>query len=265
LCSVLPPDANAWDSTTHKAITALAVEALPAGDLHNYFMLREKRLEALSVEPDMRLKKLYGKVEERRHYIDSEYYGQDPFSKLDPDRDVVEKKFGREVQRWGTLPWTINELATRLQKAFAHKDKAEILRFAGYLSHYVGDATQPLHTTKHWDGYLRDKGLHARFELAADHDAPDLARLAKPALAVRKIDSVWAATIEELRHSHLSVNDVIDADRASGDSITPSKIREHALIEAERPFIASQLARGASLLASIWLFEWQQAGSPPLK
>jgi len=41
------------------------------------------------------------------------------------------------------------------------------LRDIGVWSHYVGDASQPLHTSSHfdgWDRYANSKGIHSRFE-----------------------------------------------------------------------------------------------------
>ena len=78
--------AFAWDAATHRLVTSLAVESLPAGALKDFFVKNEKRLEGLSVEPDSKLKKTYGKLEERRHYIDSENYGHNPFSVIVEDR-----------------------------------------------------------------------------------------------------------------------------------------------------------------------------------
>ncbi|MBI2364803.1 MAG: hypothetical protein HYV01_07345 [Deltaproteobacteria bacterium] len=48
-----------------------------------------------------------------------------------------------------------------------------ILYYAGVLGHYVGDGSQPLHTTSHHHGriggnpkdYAMDEGLHRRFEV----------------------------------------------------------------------------------------------------
>ena len=163
--------AQAWDSHTHRLITRLAVEAMPPSEFKTFLANNEARLERFSVEPDSKLKKRYGEAEQRRHYIDVDFYGPDPFSRLDPSLAATEARFGAaNVERWGTLPWTIEEYAERLGWQLSYqsrgsddsRDCAALLRFAGYLSHYVGDSTQPLHATSHFDGFARDRGAHHR-------------------------------------------------------------------------------------------------------
>ncbi len=87
--------ASAWDSATHRAIARLAVEALPLSPLKTTLTRDQTALEVHAVEPDSVLKKRYGKAEDRRHYIDSEIFGSDPWSVLDPDFDKDAPPFRR--------------------------------------------------------------------------------------------------------------------------------------------------------------------------
>lgn len=265
--------AGAWDSHTHRLITRLAVEAMPPSEFKTFLAKNETRLERLSVEPDSKLKKRYGEVERRRHYIDADFYGRDPFSRLDPSLAATEARFGAaNVERWGTLPWTIEEFADRLgrQLSYQHRgdgdsrDCATILRLAGYLGHYVGDSTQPLHATSHFDGFARDRGVHHRIENATDHEVGRLETLARPASEMRTIDSVWDAVIAELRHSHGLVMPLIEGDRAARAQSYGGGFRsyERELMRREGSMIAGQISRAAALLASIWLQEWERAGRP---
>ena len=269
LLQSLPASAYAWDSHTHRLITRLAVRALPAGELKTFFLQNEKSLEQFSVEPDSKLKRRYGESERRRHYIDIDNYGADPFPKLDPSLARTEATFGvAKVQRWGTLPWTIDELADRLGAMLHAQNRSECattLKLSGYLAHYVGDATQPLHATSHFDGFASDRGVHQRIEGETDRDVPRLETLAQSASGMRKLDSVWNAAIAELGHSHALVTAILEGDRAArAQSDGGFESYERELMRRDGTLIAGQISRAASMLASIWFYEWDRAGRPPL-
>src|SRR5215469_1022656 len=104
-----PAPAHAWDSATHRLITRLAINALPASPLKHALLTHEQLLEQHSVEPDSVLKERYGRREEIRHYIDIEIYQRestDPFSNLDPDIRTMRSRFGdAALEESGTLPW----------------------------------------------------------------------------------------------------------------------------------------------------------------
>jgi S1/P1 Nuclease len=260
-----PIRAHAWDAHTHRLIARLAVDALPESPLKHTLEGHEADLQEDAVAPDEVLRARYGKAEAIRHYIDLEYYGADPFVALKPDLAAMELEYGADtLERSGTLPWTIEEMAQGVEQAWRKGDCAQVIVMSGYLAHYVGDATQPLHTTKYYDGYPQDRGMHARFEGAVDRSVGEVEQLARPQVHVVKIDSVWDAAISELRHSNPLVATTFDADRAARAETGAKKGDEfdRALMRREMPMVAQQVAEAASMLASIWLYEWNQAGSP---
>ncbi len=253
--------ASAWDAVTHREITYLAIRALPPSPLKDLFLRNASRLQYFSVQPDVIRAKYGDESEKVRHYIDLEYYGADPFEVLVPDRDAMNKRFGAStLLRSGTLPWTIVDFSNALEQSWSRGDCRELLRLAGMLAHYVGDASQPLHTTMHYDGYAGDRGVHARIERAADFDIRQLSRSAEPQIRLVKIDSVWQAAIAEIRDSNAHVQELLEADRAARRQ---SSNYDDAFMSRAEPMIAGQIARAASVLASVWLYEWQRAGSPP--
>jgi hypothetical protein len=265
LLFALPVRANAWDSHTHMLIARLAVDALPESPLKRTLEAHEADLQEDAVAPDEVLRARYGKAEAIRHYIDLEYYGADPFAALKPDRAAMEREYGAgTLEKSGTLPWTIEEMAQGIQQAWRKGDCAQVIVLSGYLAHYVGDATQPLHSTKYYDGYPQDRGMHARLEGAVDRSVGEVEQLARPQVRVVNIDSAWSAAITELRHGNPLVAGTVDADRAAraetgakrGDDF------DRALMRREMAMVAHQVAEAASMLASIWLYEWNQAGSP---
>jgi hypothetical protein len=264
LCA-MPARALAWDARTHMLITRLAIAALPETPLKHLLEAHEADLQEDAVAPDESLRARYGKAEAIRHYIDLETFGADPFAQLKPDLAAMELAYGAgTLQRSGTLPWTIEAMAQGIQQAWRQRDCPQVILLSGYLAHYIGDATQPLHTTVHYDGYQQDRGMHARFEGAVDRSVSEVEQLARPHVHIEKIDSVWAAAIGELKQGNPLVGGVIDADRAARAESGAKRGDEfdRALMRREMPMVAQQVAEAASVLASIWLYEWKQAGSP---
>jgi Zinc dependent phospholipase C len=258
--------AYGWDSATHRLITRLAIESIPASALRDALVSNQDALERFSVEPDTVLRRKYGKAEELHHYINLEYFGRDPFAKLDPDFAVMRRRFGdRTLERSGTLPWTIEADSDAIASAWRRGDCATALRMSGYLAHYVGDASQPLHTTIHFDGYRGDRGVHRRLERAVDESVATLGERARSEVHTEEINNVWTPVIAEIRDAHGLVGEAIRNDRAArdeGDFNGEPYRRE--LMHEEGAMVAGQIARAASVLGSIWLYEWRQAGNPAI-
>ena len=262
ICMASAP-AWAWDARTHRLIARLAIDALPENSLKRIFETHDAELQEDAVAPDEILRPRYGKAEAIRHYIDLEYYGSDPFAQLKPDRITMEREYGAQMlEASGTLPWTIDEIAQQVEQAWSKGDCAQAILLSGYEAHYIGDATQPLHTTKFYDGYPQDRGMHARLEGAADRSVGQIEQLARPQVHLEKIDSVWSSTIVELEHSHGLVAATMDSDRAARASTGAKRGDDfdRALMQREMPMVAQQVAEAASTLASVWLYEWNHAG-----
>lgn len=266
LCAT-PARAHAWDARTHRLITRLAIEALPESTLKHVLETHAADLQDDAVAPDEVLRPEYGKAEAIHHYIDLEYFGADPFATLQPDFAAMVNRYGAQtLVRSGTLPWTIESLATGVQQAWRKGDCAVVILRSGYLAHYVGDATQPLHTTRYYDGYPADRGMHMRLEGAADRSVSEVETTARSQVHIDRIDAVWPAIVSELGHSNALVASTIDADRAARAE-TGTKRGEgfdRALMQRELPMVARQVAEAASVLGSLWLYEWKQAASPAI-
>ena len=256
--------AFAWDSRTHREITKLAIDALPPSPLKNYFAANDSRLQYDSVQPDVIRERYDDEEEAIRHYINIEYFGADPFAVLVPDLAAMNRRFGAStVHRAGTLPWTIVEFSNSLAQAWARGDCPGVLRAAGFLAHYVGDASQPLHTTVNYDGLAQDRGVHMRLERAVDYDIASLREAARREVHPIPVESAWSVAIAEIRGANSHIGEVLTSDRAAraGPPRGPAALGND-LLSRERPKIVGQLARGASVLASIWFFEWKQEGIP---
>lgn len=186
VCAPVP--ALAWGGSGHRMIGQAAIETLPA-DLPAFLRTpRAVRLVGeLSREPD-RWKgagKLHDHDREPAHFVDlsddGTVLGGPRLDALPPNREDYEtalRAVGSNSWKAGALPYSIVDAAQQLAKDFAmwrgeglalarERDKAKrawliedraereslILQNIGLLSHYVGDGSQPLHVSVHYNGW----------------------------------------------------------------------------------------------------------------
>jgi hypothetical protein len=208
-----PAPALAWEDTGHRLITLVSAESFPAG-LPDFLRTPEtaRMLMELAREPDR--SRGAGQPHDADldpgHFIDVDDGGKanggPSLSDLPANRAAYEKALqaaGTDSWKTGWLPYSIIEGWQQLTKDFAYwrvakvgertgKTPAErawfandrklremlIIRDLGYWSHFVGDGSQPLHATIHFNGwgdfpnphnYTREK-IHAPFEGAFVHD-----------------------------------------------------------------------------------------------
>ncbi len=218
--------ALAWGNTGHRMVGTLAMQALPT---EVPAFLRSKQAAAdlgeLAREPD-RWKgsgKTHDSDRDPAHFLDlgddGTMFGGPKLSALPATRFDYETQLravNADSWKTGYLPYSIIDGYQQLVKDFGywrvvtvmanrkgpHRDwykadarrrEALILRDIGTFAHYVGDGSQPLHVTIHFNGwgpgpnpkgYTNDK-IHGPFEgeFVAKYVTWDAARAAMPAFA----------------------------------------------------------------------------------
>ena len=166
------------------------------------------------------------------------------------------------------VPFTDIQPMTRADLPYVEQS---ILFYAGWLGHYVGDGSQPLHTsvnTNGWvmkdnpKGYTTKKGIHTALERASD-DAiqdgmlqPEMVK--KNMTPPRMLNDPFMDTISYLRKSHDYVEDVYRFES------------EGAFQEKENPeltqFLVQRMAFGGSMLRDMIYTAWldsKNLGTPP--
>jgi hypothetical protein len=262
-------------------IVRLAAAALPE-DMPPFLKRELQRLEFLSFEPD----EWRDPVEERlspalrRGHDPDHHFRLELFAapELPPDRYSFLKALEREGKDFsdaGVLPYRATELFQRMRVAFRRwrstRDKAtlgfletRIVDDAGILAHYVGDASQPLHTTVNTNGwalpenprnFTRDNTLHGRFEAdfihARVHD-DDVTPLLRN---VEKVDRGLEYVHAEIRRAHDRVIPLYDLERESRFDAANDSLKAKA-------FAAERLADGASTLRDLWYEAWRSSAQP---
>ncbi len=204
------------------------------------------------------------------HFIDFEpadALGPLPHHRLDFEAKVFGA--GERPEKIGLQPWEATEVWERLKAAmreYRHLAAAgqdtrpveqAIIFYAGWLGHYVGDGSQPLHTTVQYNGwvgpnpngYTTAHQIHWQFEgpfVAANIHAPQVEAFMTPPHAVE--GDMFDAYVAYLRHTATYVERVYQLEKLGG--FTGAGTAE------SRDFTAARLAAGASMLRDMIYKAW---------
>jgi hypothetical protein len=219
------------------------------------------------------------------HYIDLEL--ADLIGKLPRNRyDYIAQLYAARVthpdqagdlrpERVGLQPWVTNEVYQRLQAALREyrqeKARGEDTRpveaaaifYAGWLGHYVGDGSMPLHTSVHYNGwvgkenpngYVTSPGIHSQFESEFVHRNLKAAEVAPLMSPVKTLSDPFEDYVSYLRDSHTLVEQVYRLEKQQGFIGAGSP--------ESRQFVAARLAAGASELRDMIATAWQRSEKP---
>ena len=279
----------AWGRDGHRMINRLAAAALPR-DVPE-FLRSPAALEAMeyygpepdnwkdSVEPELKA------AGEPDHFIDMEWAdlvgGSLPRKRYDFIRAMANAQKSRTdvtftPENIGLLPYAADEAYERLKAAMRHYRQlleahgetkpleAEIVFLAGILGHWVGDGSQPLHTTIQYNGwtgpnpngYTTEHKIHTQFESdyvkANVNPAKDVAPLIPEKAMV--IDDVFEQYVKYLRRSNSKVEEIYKLEKAGG--LTGAGSPE------AKEYVDERLAAGATELRDLIYTAWVRSADP---
>jgi len=241
-----------------------------SGPAADFFRRAGRRLSDASVEPDTILRGHDRSGEEpRSHFINLDAYEPFPFAGIPRQIEDAEARYGRDaVARNGTLPWRIAGVLKDLAGAMRRGDGARIVTNAGYLSHYVGDAYQPLHLTVHHDGEgACGEGIHRAFEAVMIERSLPRYRDAvlRGRAAVEAIDHPVAFLLDRMRESYPLAERILEADRdATRGMRKDGRDYWEELDRRAGPIAERQMTSAAATVAALWHAAWVDAGRPDL-
>jgi hypothetical protein len=280
--------AVAWGNEGHTAINRVAAEKIPAS-MPRFLRRAVAEIAYLGPEPDrwrspseFALKN----AQEADHFIDLErvaWLDPLPQGRYEFYRKLYEKRAATPAtdhpddylpERVGLQPYITMEVYGRLKAAFreyrqrqaAHQPtqavQQAIIFYAGWLGHYVADASQPLHTTIQYNGwvgpnpngYTTEHKIHGQFEstyVAANITAKDFAGLVK---SPERLDDPFARYIAYLRESNGMVEKVYALEKAGGFT---GKGSPEAF-----DFTTHRLAAGSQMLLDLWYTAWMESAVP---
>jgi hypothetical protein len=191
----------------------------------------------------------------------------------------------------GLLPWAIAENQGKLKSSFSYlkafqsgggtpdeiaNAQQNILYVMGVMGHYVGDSSQPLHTTIHHHGWVGANPLHyttnhsfhswidgGYFRKTGGADLAQLRSKLRPAHLVTlgnqpaEPDHIFQAAVMFIQEQHKMLAPLYELEKTGkltgeGDTGLQGK-----------PFLEGQILKAAQMLGDLWLSAWQQA--PPDK
>ncbi len=274
------PFAYAWGNEGHRIINRLAASNLPVdvpAFLRSEAAINE--IEYLGPEPD-RWRSAgepeLNAAQAPEHFIDLEpadALGPLPRRRLDFEAAVFAS--GQRPEKIGLQPWEATEVWERLKAALreyrqlsaAHQDTHAVEQaavfYAGWLGHYVGDASQPLHTTVQYNGwtgpnpngYNTSHTIHWKFEgvfVGANLHAADVQPRMTPVHVIEGDE--FADYVAYLRQTSKYVEKVYQLEKIGGF--------EGQGTQESRDFTADRLAAGASMLRDMIYSAWLQSGIP---
>jgi hypothetical protein len=306
--------AHAWDYEGHRVVNHLALASLPAEfpEFVRTPEARE-RIAFLSGEPD-RWRNIpdltLRHINAPDHFIDIEDLDEagialsqlsefrysfvaqlaaartahpERFPAIDPEKN---KDHTRELV--GFLPWSITEAYTKLKSQFSYlkafeehgtpeeiaNARANILYVMGVMGHYVGDAAQPLHTTKHYNGWVGENpnGYTAARTFHAWIDSGFLQKtgpLSVATLTPRLKPASFLLPPREMAGRGAIFVNVLNYIVEQQTKVEPLyRLEKNGQLTADNPqasvgreFLESQLLIAGNMLGSLWLTAWQEA--PP--
>jgi hypothetical protein len=277
---VTGPAAHAWESDGHRMINRLAASTLPA-DVPTFLQTQAAidEIEYLGPEPDRwrsPAEPELNAAQAPEHFIDMELadaLGPLPHKRFDFEAMVFAA--GQRPEKIGLQPWETDEVWERLKAAMRQyrtlaatgQDtkpvEAAIIFYAGWLGHYVGDGSQPLHVTVQYNGwtgpnpngYTTGHQIHHIFEgpfVAANIHPPDIKAKMTPPTVIQ--GDMFDAYLAYLRHTATYVEKVYQLEKAGGFV--------GAGTFESRDFTAARLAAGTSMLRDMIFTAWIDSAQP---
>lgn len=205
------------------------------------------------------------------------------FRPIDPARDL-----DRTRRLVGFLPWTITEHYGKLKSAFSYlkvfeedgttyeiaNARENVIYIMGTMGHFVGDAAQPLHTTRHYNGWVGknpsgfttnrtfhswiDGGFLARAGQPTVHGLqPRLrpARLLWETLSGGTNSPVFARALNYVLEQHKLVEPLYRLEKEGKLNAEQDSAKDG------KAFLEGQFVKAAQMLGDLWYSAWRDA--PP--
>jgi hypothetical protein len=202
-----------------------------------------------------------------RHYIDIDNYPE--FTSLGwipQNYDSVIARYGLAfVIDQGVLPWATKITYDSLVDAFTRFDWQKAVLFAADLGHYVGDACNPLHITRNYDGqFTGNNGIHSRYETGMINAFQSEITMTGDSIAY--ITGVSDYIFSYIYENYIYADSIMAADdyaqAVAGN--TSSYAYKEALWLKCKGFTVSLFNRAANTLAKLMYSAWVDAGKPDM-
>lgn len=265
--------AAAWHGKGHHVATILAVRA-DKDKLPEFFVRGAGMIAHSALDPDMFTRPIAPPAlhggEGPEHYFDLE-----PLGGTEPGATRYEfialcATKGIRPEKVGMLPYAVTEWTQKLTVAFAELRanpddpavRAKCLTYAGLLSHYAEDLTQPLHVTIHHDGRAKAdgssprSGIHGKVDSLLGKLKVDTSAVLKGVIPAPLEGDLLTAVLAEIARSHALVERVYDMEKDLPALDAP--------LPPDGPaakFAAERLEAAVQFTASLYLTAWRDSAA----
>jgi len=269
---------SSWGFFAHYRINRLAVFTLPKA-MKGFYKANIEFITEHAISADKR--RYVDSTEAPRHFLNADHYGKIPFSVIPQNWDDAVLKYSADtLNKYGTVPWTIQYNYYRLVKAFKDHDTVAILNTSANLGHYIADAHVPLHLTQNYNGQLTNQtGIHALWEsrlpeLFSDH-------YNYYAGNARYIENPLAEAFKICRNSFKEVDSVLRFERVLNKTFPASKkyipekrgnraVKDYSIAYSRayqkmlNRMVERRMRSAILAVGSYWYSAWVDAGQPDL-
>ena len=275
-----------WGDVGHTAINRVAAEKVPS-DMPQFLHAAAAHIAWNGPEPDRwrsPLEKPLNDAQAPDHFIDLEYV--DWLRPLPPSRyEFIQAIYDYRAkhpeanlplpEKIGFQPYITIEVFDRLKVAFreyrhALKEgrstadaEANAIFYAGWLGHYVGDGSNPMHTTIQYNGWVgpNPKGystahdVHHKMETAFVSANPEVTNISDLVGAPHYLAHPFEDYLAYLEESRGKIEQAYQLEKAGGFDGSGSK--------ESREFIRQQLGRSSQMLLNLWYTAWIDSAQDP--
>lgn len=294
---------DAWGATGHRLVGVAAVRALP-DELPAFLRTPAAAADVGELSRDPDRTKGAGQPHDRErdsaHFVDLDDAGHvmnpagmtlDALPELKSEYDAALLAAGIKVNDAGYLPYAIMDGFQQLARDFAtwrvlnaaegreldpgkkawyradrERREALILRDLGYLSHYVGDGSQPMHVSVHYngwgdypnpEGFTNSRQTHGAFEGAyiRRNVRLDAVEAAMPAPRLDGFD-MRARTAAYLNTTLTQIAPFYRAEKTGAFAADAAG----EPLSAGTAFAVERVAAGAAELRDLTILAWRAAG-----
>jgi len=206
------PCAHPWGWSTHQFVAQKAIELMPDNS-EWFFSTYSSVIIEYSVKPDQW--KGSDPNESYRHW----YHVDHPHD---------------ESQYWdGVLPWAVEDNFNMFVQFLRENNWSRAAQLAGVISHYIGDASNPLHATSDYT----PGGNHGAFESTVDSHLGEM-NMDMPGFVPQELENVFNSTMQLLDDSYsctIVLNPYLESGILWNDEIkdmTEERLRASAQLHA---------------------------------
>jgi hypothetical protein len=277
-----PLFATAWGVRGHESICEAAAKLVHHPILAEFLIQKSARIGYLCDVPDLQWRLMSQNY--REHRLNPEEIGS-TLAELSLDYNELMAAHPGQSKVLGSNWWRADQFYRRSIQEDSKKNPVEFLENLGYMGHFIGDVSQPLHSTADYDGYNTGHGgIHFYYEESVVHyiDGTLSQKIVETAQnkllsgtrnrlgflnevpVLEKIRSL-ALLSQPDREKILRLDPISKlSSHERGLSLPAERNSAKSAVQDYEPMILDEMANAALLLAQLWDLAYEKIGEPNL-